>query len=302
MVQRVGLVGVGTMGSAMSTHLIDRGYEVRGYDLSPALLDALRDRGGIPVASVEDLAAGSDALITSLPSVAAAEEVLSAIGSVLRPNLTVIETSTLPLSLKARHQQAFLGRGAQLLDCPLSGTGGQALTRDVVVFGSGDVAAFEAVTPVLEAFSRSVRYLGPFGKGTVMKFVANLLVSVHNAATAEAFALGLRAGLDPHQLYETIRDGAGNSVIFEKRGPSMVERRYLPAATKASMYIKDIECITSFADDLGLATPVLDSAMDLYRRAVTLGLGDQDAAVLLEVIGAEPETPRPGGAIPNESE
>src|ERR1700754_2016922 len=113
MVQRVGLVGVGTMGSAMSAHLIDRGYEVRGYDLSPAQLDALRARGGIPVASVEDLAAESDVLITSLASVAAAEEVLAAIGVVSRPDLTVIETSTLPLPLKERHQRAFLDRGAQ---------------------------------------------------------------------------------------------------------------------------------------------------------------------------------------------
>jgi L-threonate 2-dehydrogenase len=290
-VQKVGLVGVGTMGSAMSAHLIDRGFQVMGYDLSSTRLDDLRERGGVPVESVGQLVAGSDVLITSLPSVAAAEEVLSQIGSHLRPGLAIIETSTLPLSMKSRHQQAFLGKGAHLLDCPLSGTGGQALTRDVVVFGSGEAGAFEAARSVMEAFSRSVRYLGPFGTGSVMKYVANLLVSVHNAATAEAFALGLRAGLDPGQLYETICDSAGSSVIFEKRGRSMVDKQYLPAATKVSMYIKDIDVIGSFADDLGLATPVLDSTRDLYRRAVALGLDEHDAAVLLEVISSSAASP-----------
>lgn len=237
-------------------------------------------------------------LTTSLPSVVAAEEVLSQIASVLQPNLAIIERSTLHLSMKHRHQQAFLGQEAHLLDCPLSGTGEQALTRDVVVFGSGDVGAFEAVRSVMEAFSGSVCYLGLFGKGTVMKYVANLLVSVHNAATAEAFALGSRAGLDPRQLYETIRDGAGNSVIFEKRGRLMVEGKYLPATAKVSLYVKDIEIIGSFAADLGLATPVLDCTRDLYRRAVALGLDEHDAAVLLEVIGREPVMSQPDGAVP----
>jgi 3-hydroxyisobutyrate dehydrogenase-like beta-hydroxyacid dehydrogenase len=297
-VQKVGFAGVGIMGSAMSAHLIDRGYQVMGFDPSSARLDALRERGGFPADSLGQLVAASDVVITSLPTVAAAEAVLSEIGSVGRPDLTVIETSTLPLSLKARHREALLEVGVQLLDCPLSGTGAQALTRDVVVYGSGDAGAFEAARPVMDGFSRSVRFLGEFGNGTVMKFVANLLVSINNAATAEAFALGLRAGLDPAQLYETIRDGAGNSVIFEKRGRLMVEKNYLPATAKVSMFVKDIELIGSLADELNLPTPVLDSTKHLYQRAVALGLDEHDAAVLLEVIGTEPTSPSPDGAVP----
>jgi putative dehydrogenase len=295
--QKVGVIGVGIMGSAMSAHLIDRGYRVLGYDLDSDRLDALQERGGFPVDSVAELLAGSDVLISSLPTVAAAEEVLSQVCALRRPDLTMIETSTLPLSMKRRHRQDFLDIGAHLLDCPLSGTGEQALTRDVVVYGSGDIDAFESARPVMEAFSRSVRYLGQFGNGTVMKYVANLLVSVHNASTAEAFALGLRAGLDPRQLYDTIRDGAGNSVIFEKRGRLMLEKQYQPATAKVSMFIKDMELIGSLADDLGLPTPVLDSTKDLYRRAVELGLSDYDAAVLLEVIGRESKTSNQADAM-----
>jgi 3-hydroxyisobutyrate dehydrogenase-like beta-hydroxyacid dehydrogenase len=286
-VQKVGFAGVGIMGSAMSTHLIERGFQVFGYDVSPARLSALRERGGSPTESLGELLAATDVVITSLPTVTAADTVLSEIASVGRSGLTVIETSTLPLALKEQHRKSLAKNGITLLDCPLSGTGEQALTRDVVVYGSGEADAFEAARPVMEGFSRSVRHLGEFGNGTVMKYVANLLVSINNAATAEAFALGVRAGLDPAQLYETIRDGAGNSVIFEKRGRLMVEKKYQPATAKVSMFIKDMELIGSLADDLDLDTPVLDSTRPLYQRAMALGLEDHDAAVLLEVIGTQ---------------
>ncbi|MDF2824892.1 MAG: mmsB [Mycobacterium sp.] len=285
--QKVGFAGVGIMGSAMSTHLIERGFQVFGYDVSPARLSALRERGGSPTESLGELLAATDVVITSLPTVTAADTVLSEIASVGRSGLTVIETSTLPLALKEQHRKSLAKNGITLLDCPLSGTGEQALTRDVVVYGSGEADAFEAARPVMEGFSRSVRHLGDFGNGTVMKYVANLLVSINNAATAEAFALGVRAGLDPAQLYETIRDGAGNSVIFEKRGRLMVEKKYQPATAKVSMFIKDMELIGSLADDLDLDTPVLDSTRPLYQRAMALGLEDHDAAVLLEVIGTQ---------------
>jgi len=177
--------------------------------------------------------------------------------------------------------------GGELLDCPLSGTGAQATVRDVVVYGSGDEAAFERVRAVLETFSRSVRYLGPFGSGSTMKLVANLLVAVHNAATAEAFALGEAAGLDSRQIYDTIRDGAGNSVIFEKRGQLMVDRAYRPATAKISMFVKDTGLIADFADGLGLGLPVLEAVRPLYDRAVEQGLADADAAALLETLQRE---------------
>jgi 3-hydroxyisobutyrate dehydrogenase-like beta-hydroxyacid dehydrogenase len=198
----------------------------------------------------------------------------------------VAETSTLPHEVKEVCRRRLADAGGVLLDCPLSGTGAQALERDVVVLGSGDEAAFERIRPVLEDVARSVRYLGPFGNGSTMKLVANLLVAVHNAATAEAFALGEAAGLDPWQLYETIRDGAGNSVIFERRGRLMVERTYEPATAKVSMFVKDVGVIAEFADRLGLETPVLAAVRPLYDRAVELGLASADAAALLEVLGA----------------
>lgn len=283
----IGIAGVGIMGSAMASHLIARDYRVIGYDVSAERLDELRRGGGVAAGSVAEVVDAADVLFTSLPTTEAAAAVLDGVSRLGRPGLTVVETSTLPLAMKASHREKLLAVGVTLLDCPLSGTGEQARSRDVVVYGSGDESAFEIVRPVLEAVSRSVRFLGQFGNGTVMKYVANLLVSIHNAATAEAFALGIRAGLDPELLYETIRDGAGNSVIFEKRGRLMADTRYVPATAKVSMFVKDTELIRGLAREVGMQTPVLDSTKALYEQAVALGFEDHDAAVLLEVIGSQ---------------
>ena len=281
----VGFVGLGIMGSAMSRHVLERGFEVYGTDVAPERVAAFAAAGGRPADDVAAVAAAADVVITSLPSEDAARQVFAALADAARAGQVVVETSTLSLEAKHACRAALEPKGAVVLDCPLSGTGAQALERDVVVYGSGDPTAFERARPVLEGFSRSVRYLGAFGQGSTMKYVANLLVAVHNASTAEAFALGVRAGLDPAQLYDTIRDGAGSSVIFEKRGRLMVDRAYVPATAKVSMFVKDVELIRQLADSLGLATPMLDATDALYARAVEQGLADADAAALLDVMG-----------------
>jgi 3-hydroxyisobutyrate dehydrogenase-like beta-hydroxyacid dehydrogenase len=280
-------VGLGIMGSAIAQHLLQAGREVLGYDVDDARLRQLESDGGTALSSAGEAAERADVVLTSLPGSGPALEVCRELAARAREGLVVVETSTLPHEVKNDCRELLHVAGGDLLDCPLSGTGAQARVRDVVVYGSGDEAAFERVRDVLEIFSRSVRYLGPFGSGSTMKLVANLLVAVHNAATAEAFALGEAAGLDPQQIYDTIRDGAGNSVIFEKRGRLMVDRAYRPATAKVSMFVKDTGLIAEFAGGLDLPLPVLEATRPLYDRAVERGLADADAAALLEILGQE---------------
>jgi L-threonate 2-dehydrogenase len=278
------VVGLGIMGSAIAQHLLDGGHPVLGYDVDAARVRELEEGGGTALGSAREAADRADVVVTSLPGTGPALDVCRELAAAGRDGLVVVETSTLPHEVKTSCRDMLVEAGGELLDCPLSGTGAQAKVRDVVVYGSGDESAFERVRPVLEVFSRSVRYLGPFGSGSTMKLVANLLVAVHNAATAEAFALGEAAGLDPQQIYDTIRDGAGNSVIFEKRGQLMVDRAYHPATAKISMFVKDTGLIAEFADGLGLGLPLLTATRPLYDRAVERGLADADAAALLETM------------------
>jgi len=126
----------------------------------------------------------------------------------------VIECSTLPIEVKARGEAQLGAQGKILLDCPVSGTGAQAASKDLVVFASGDEAAFERCREVLAGMSRGQKYVGAFGNGSRMKFIANHLVTIHNLAAAEAFVLGEMAGLDPALVFDVLADSAGASRSF----------------------------------------------------------------------------------------
>jgi putative dehydrogenase len=183
---KVGVIGLGIMGSAMSANLAKKGFKVSGYDIAPQARAALKRAGALPVDSIS--AIDSPITITSLPSAAALHSVCKALEGRGR---IVVETSTLPIEEKIKARNALKKKGITLLDCPLSGTGAQAKVGDLVVFASGDKAAFNKAVPVFKGFSRGHHYLGEFGNGSKMKFVANLMVAIHNVSAAEAFALGI---------------------------------------------------------------------------------------------------------------
>jgi 3-hydroxyisobutyrate dehydrogenase-like beta-hydroxyacid dehydrogenase len=171
-----------------------------------------------------------------------------------------------------------------MLDCTLSGTGAQAARRDLAVYASGDREPFERALPVLEAVSRSVRYLGEFGMGSKMKFAANLLVAIHNVAAAEAFVLARKAGLDPQLLYDVITEGAGTSRMFEVRGPMMVADEYDEASARMSLIMKDIDTIDEFARSVGAPLPLFSASIPVYTAALAQGRADQDPAAVHAVL------------------
>jgi putative dehydrogenase len=277
----VGVIGLGIMGSAMASSLLRAGFAVHGYDVLPARRRELKKAGGIPATSPAALARRASVIITSLPSPSA----LHGTAKEIRGKGTVIiETSTLPIEDKLLARDAFRKNGVTLLDCPLSGTGAQARAKDLVVLGSGDRKAFEKTIPVLEGFSRSHYYLGEFGNGSRMKFVANLLVAIHNVSAAEAFALGMKAGLSPEIIYKVAGDGAGSSRMFQVRGPQMVAGRYDEATMKVEVWQKDMKIIGDFAASLGVATPLFNASGAIYNAAMAQGFAKQDTAAVCAVL------------------
>jgi putative dehydrogenase len=287
MIQKVGMIGLGLMGSAMSEHLLKEGYSVIGYDIIPEQIQALKKMHGTGAASCRDVAAKADVVITSLPSVAALKDAVNGkdgIAACNRKGLIVIETSTLPLQAKREAREALDNAGIVLLDCPLSGTSAQARRKDLSVYASGNRDAFDACVPVFQGFSRTHYYLGEFGTGSKMKFVANLLVAIHNVSAAEAFVLGMKAGLDPEMIYKVISDGAGSSRMFEVRGPLMVSQNYNDATMKVDIFQKDINIILSFAKELKVPLPLLSAAEQIYKTALEKGFAKQDTAAVCAVL------------------
>jgi L-threonate 2-dehydrogenase len=274
----IGVIGLGTMGSAMSSNLVKAGFEVQGYDIAPKARAALKKAGGEPVSSIAGIKA--DVVITSLPSASA----LHAVSNEMKGRRVVLETSTLPIEEKERARQTLAKKGITLLDCPLSGTGAQARAKDLVVFGSGERKAFQIAEPFLPGFSRAHYYLGAFGNGSRMKFVANLLVAIHNVSTAEAFVLGMKAGLAPKTIYEVMANSAGSSRMFQVRGPQMVAARYRDATISVALFQKDMKIIGEFAAELGAPTPLFNASAALYNAAMGLGHAHEDTASVCAVL------------------
>ena len=201
---KVGIVGTGVMGSAMAKNLRAAGHDVFGYDPAPTAQQRFREMGGFVAPSPRAVAMQCQIILFSLPSAEALADAVGGENGVARAGTgtIVVECSTLPLEIKRAAFDVLALSGQIMLDCPVSGTGAQAARKDLVIFGSGDREAFQQSLPVLAGMSRLQRYLGPFGNGSVMKYIANLLVSIHNVAAAEAMVLGMKAGLDPATLYE----------------------------------------------------------------------------------------------------
>jgi L-threonate 2-dehydrogenase len=279
----VGVIGLGNMGGAFARHLAAAGWRVLGFDIDKARESAAKD-AGVETVPLETLAAEAPVIILSLPSPQALDDTVAAIIASALPSRIVIEASTFTLSDKERAEAALRKAGHVTLDCPVSGTGAQAAVKDIVVYASGDAETIAKVMPLFADFSRATYNTGAFGNGSRMKYVANLLVTIHNVASAEAMVLGIKSGLDPQMVYDLIRAGAGTSRIFEVRGPMMIADSYEKASISVKLYQKDIAVIEDHAAKLGVPTPLFSASIPLYSAALSMGYADQDTASVCGVL------------------
>lgn len=284
---QIAIIGLGIIGSALARNLIDHGFSVTGFDPDKDSAAHAAEIGVTVTADAAEAMQDSTIILTSLPSeaaLAATVELLTAESGQTNKDQILVELSTLSLDCKIKAHTQLSAAGTVMLDCPISGTGAQAQTRDIALYASGDESAFKRCREIFGAIASNSFFLGAFGNGTRMKFVANLLVAIHNVASAEALNLATRAGLDPQQVYDVISAGAGTSKIFELRGPMMVEGNYSPATMKLDVWQKDMALIKDFSTASGAFTPLFDTTAPLYETANALGLGEQDTAAVHRIL------------------
>ncbi len=280
----VGIVGLGIMGGAFAKNLIEEGWRVIGFDLEPARKRAAA-RAGVEIArDVAALAKAAPTIITSLPNPQALDATVAALAAAKVKRRIVIEASTFTLDDKMRAEALLRKAGHIALDCPVSGTGAQAKVRDLVVYASGDTAAIRKSRRLFAGFTRGVYDLGAFGNGSKMKYVANLLVAVHNVASAEAMVLGMKAGLDPQRVLELVTAGVGTSRVFELRAPMMVHNNYEDATMKIKVWQKDLDVIGGYAAKINCPTPLLSATLPIYAAAMATGHGMHDTASVCAVL------------------
>jgi 3-hydroxyisobutyrate dehydrogenase-like beta-hydroxyacid dehydrogenase len=284
----VGIIGLGIMGGAFAKNLAAGGFKVFGYEIDKVRAKAAERLGTVLMPDVETLAKAVPTIISSLPSPKALDAVAAQITAMKVPSERLpskvwIETSTFDLADKLRFEAVLKKAGHVPLDCPISGTGAQAQNKDLVVYASGDAKAIASRKAVFLGFARAAHDLGVFGNGSRMKYVANLLVAVHNVVSAEAMVFGMKAGLDPQLIFDLISTGAGNSRIFELRAPMMVKQRY-DATMTLKNWQKDLDIIGTYATQLGVPTPLFSAILPYYSAAMSMGLGGEDAAAICSIL------------------
>ncbi len=260
----VGIIGLGIMGAAFAHNLQAAGLKVSGFDVDARRRNELRAAGVEIAEDTGGVAETAEIIISSLPGDEALHAAIEAITGTGLRNRTIIETSTLALDAKSAARDRLANAGNILLDCPVSGTGAQARNRDLTIYASGDTAAIKRCEKIFSGIAKMFFDLGEFGNGSKMKYVANLLVAIHNVAAAEALVLAMKAGLDPGKVIDVIRHGAGNSRMLEVRGPLMANASYQQITASFPLFLKDIGIISDFASNLNCPTPLMNASLPYY--------------------------------------
>jgi 3-hydroxyisobutyrate dehydrogenase-like beta-hydroxyacid dehydrogenase len=284
----IGIVGLGLLGHAIASRLIKAGHAVVGFDVVPDRVSALTAMGGKSAPSAAAVAQSVEGVCTLLPSLATAETAILGADGILagaRPDLTVIQMSTISPALTERLAREVTARGLGFLDCPVSGTSSMVERGDGIFFVGGDRALFERWRPVLESLLARAVLVGRVGQAMVLKLVANLLVALNSAAAAEALTLARKAGLDLDVALDVLNASAAASSMLKVRGP-MIVRGEFPAQMKLDLFMKDIHLMKEAAAAVGAPLPFTDLAERLYAAAQAAGHGGEDLAVVVTALSA----------------
>jgi 3-hydroxyisobutyrate dehydrogenase-like beta-hydroxyacid dehydrogenase len=274
-VTAIGLVGLGAMGSAFARRLRAGGYEVWGHDLSP---EAGRRAESVGVRTVgPDALGGLDTVLTSLPDDAAVSAALlppDGLLARLPEGATVVELSTLLPDTVRRADEAARRRGVRVVDCAVSGGPGEAVSGGLVLMVGARDEDLERTRPLLEWLG-AVQHAGGVGDGKTVKLVNNVMTMGNVLVAAEAFTLGVKAGMDPSRLFHILSESGGRSHHFLKRFPHLLERDF---AARFSLRLaeKDLRLALALAEGAGAAMPATALIHQLYRSAAALDSADED--------------------------
>ncbi len=283
---RCAILGLGSMGRGMGASLLRAGFDVAGFDLAPAALEAFKAAGGTPAGSPAAAAAGADVVVSVVVNAAQTETVLfgaEGAAAAMGEGAVFVSCATMDpdaaRSLSARLQET----GRLYLDAPISGGAARAARGELTILASGSAAAFARARPALDAMALKLYELGDAaGQGAAFKMINQLLAGVHIAAACEAITFAARQGLDLAKVYEVITASAGNSWMFENRVPHVLAGDYTPLSA-VEIFVKDLGIIQDMARAARFPVPLAAAALQMYLAASGAGMGAEDDASLARI-------------------
>jgi 3-hydroxyisobutyrate dehydrogenase-like beta-hydroxyacid dehydrogenase len=283
---KVGFIGVGNMGGPMCRNIIrNTNHEVIVFDLSPDAVKACTDLGASSGASVADVAARCDVVITSLPIPRVVEEVtlgVDGIAANAKPGTVFIDLSTNSPTTAKRVNDGMKAKGIPMLEAPVSGGTSRATDGTIVIMVGGAAETYEQQLPLLKSFSGEVIHVGEIGMGSTAKLINNMLAFCNSAAAAEALMIGKRSGIDLHKLDAVIRNASGMSSGYANMANKTLAGDFKPSFA-LDLAHKDLRLALEMADDLGVPGLIAPQVMNLMRMARGMGLGTADSCAMVRV-------------------
>ena len=282
----VGLIGLGAMGSGMAQSLRRAGHTVHVFDVRREAAEAFAKDGGVACASLAELGAACDVVVSVVVNAAQTEAVLfgqDGCAAHMKPGSVFVMCSTVDPNWSVALEARLEGMGLRYIDAPISGGAAKAASGQMTMMTAGKPEAYAVAEPFLNAMAGKVYKLGDSaGAGSKVKIINQLLAGVHIAAAAEAMALGLREGVNAEALYEVITNSAGNSWMFENRMAHVLAGDYTPLSA-VDIFVKDLGLVLDTARASKFPLPLAATAHQMFMQASTAGFAKEDDSAVIKI-------------------
>lgn len=281
----IGFIGLGVMGAPMAANLLRKGFTVTVYNRTADKALPLVNMGANIAASPAETARAVDVVITMVSNDQALEEVYygeNGILSGLQPGATAIDSSTVSPALSVRLGQDIRNRLAHFIDAPVTGSKPAAEDGTLLFMAGGDRHVLDAQRDVLLAMGKEIVHTGPNGSGSTAKLAHNTIVGINSAALIEGMALAVKGGIDAAAFLHIVQRGGAASKMADLKGPKVIDRDFSVQFALALM-LKDLKLSAAFAEGLDVATPLLETAKNLFQEGESAGYGDADLSALAQV-------------------
>lgn len=281
----VGFIGLGVMGRSMARHILNAGYEVTLFNRSPAKAQSLLDAGATWADSPKEVAKACAVVITIVGYPRDVEEVYFGADGLIanaRPESILIDMTTSTPKLARRIAEAAAARGVATLDAPVSGGDIGAREARLTIMAGGDQSAFDRALPLFQVMGKTITLMGGAGTGQHTKMCNQIAIAAGMIGVCEALVYAEEAGLDQTKMIETISAGAAASWSLSNYGPRIIAQNFAPGFY-VKHFIKDMEIALDTASELGIETPGLQLALDLYQELASEGHADEGTHALYKL-------------------
>jgi 3-hydroxyisobutyrate dehydrogenase len=297
---KIGFIGLGTMGRHMASHLQKAGHDLVVHDTRPDAATPHRQAGAVWAETPRAVAGATEIVFTSLPGPVEVEAVALGEHGLLAgmaAGTVYFDLSTNAPALMRRLHATFAGKGVHVLDAPVSGGPKGAETRRLALWVGGDRSVFDRCRPVLDAIGDQAYYVGPIGAGSVAKLVHNCAGYVVQTALAEVFTMGVKAGVDPLELWKAVRQGAGGRRrTFDGLADQFLPGEFEPPAFTLRLAHKDVTLATALGRELKVPMRLANATLEEMTEALNRGWTERDSRVAMllqeERAGVDIKVPR----------